>query len=132
MRSIPRANTPQQGSESKDPKSAHGKCSIEFLALKGLTRFMQKLPLALLSVCVTFLAWGLYGILLHEGQQLLGRSALRSFVGVGIAYFLVAVLVPAFLLSRQKEKGYWSFLAFSFRFLPERSVHWGLWGYCSP
>lgn len=70
---------------------------------------MTKLPLALLFVCLTFLSWGVYGILLHEGQTLMGSSAMRSFVGVGIAYFLVAVMVPAILMSNQKEKGYWSF-----------------------
>ena len=52
--------------------------------------------------------WGVYGILLHQGTEQLGHSSLRAFVGVGIAYFLIAVLVPLGLLSRKPEKGYWS------------------------
>lgn len=70
---------------------------------------MANLPAALSFVCMTFLAWGSYGILLHHGQELLHGSSMRSFVGVGIAYFLVAVLVPAFLMSNRQEKGKWTF-----------------------
>ncbi|MFN7290911.1 MAG: hypothetical protein ACK5T6_10030, partial [Pirellula sp.] len=33
---------------------------------------------------------------------------IRAFIGVGIAYFLVAVLVPAIWLSSKPEKGHWS------------------------
>jgi len=69
---------------------------------------MIKLPLVLLFTAVTALFWGIYGILLHKGTEQLGHSSLRAFVGVGIAYFLIAVLVPLGLLSRKPEKGYWS------------------------
>jgi hypothetical protein len=69
---------------------------------------MIKLPFVLLFTAVTALFWGIYGILLHQGTERLGHSSLRAFVGVGIAYFLIAVLVPLGLLSSKKEKGYWS------------------------
>ena len=69
---------------------------------------MLNLPMALLFTAMTFLSWGVYGILLHEGQERLGHSSLRSFIGVGIAYFLIAVLGAAVLLSTRKEKGVWS------------------------
>ncbi len=72
-------------------------------------KLMTNFPVALSFVCMTFIAWGTYGILLHHGQEEMGHSSMRSFVGVGIAYFLVAVLVPAFLMSRNKEKGSWTF-----------------------
>lgn len=39
------------------------------------------------------LAWGIYGPALHKGQMLLG-SPLRALLCVGIAYFLLGVLVP--------------------------------------
>lgn len=38
-------------------------------------------------------AWGLYGVILHLGQIQLG-SPLRALLCVGIAYVLIAVLVP--------------------------------------
>lgn len=44
------------------------------------------------------LAWGMYGPTLHKGQVALGNP-LRALLCVGVAYFLVAVLVPAGMLS---------------------------------
>ncbi|MEY3459541.1 MAG: hypothetical protein RL215_2698 [Planctomycetota bacterium] len=43
------------------------------------------------------LAWGVYVPIVHEATSRLG-SNLRAFILVGVAYFLVAVLVPALLL----------------------------------
>ncbi|XZE46881.1 hypothetical protein SH467x_002178 [Pirellulaceae bacterium SH467] len=69
---------------------------------------MIKLPFVLAFTALTALSWGVYGILLHRGTDLLGHSSLRAFVGVGIAYFLIAVLIPAIWLGSKKEKGFWS------------------------
>ncbi len=38
-------------------------------------------------------SWGLYGPALHKGQTQLG-SPLRALLCVGVAYFLIGVLVP--------------------------------------
>ncbi|HLM59108.1 MAG TPA: hypothetical protein VK422_23590, partial [Pyrinomonadaceae bacterium] len=46
------------------------------------------------------LAWGLYGPVLHQGQAALG-SPLRALLCVGVAYFLIGVLVPVVGLSSQ-------------------------------
>jgi hypothetical protein len=52
------------------------------------------------------LSWGLYGPALHKGQQALG-SPLRALLCVGLAYFLVGVLVPVAALYYQGElKGF--------------------------
>jgi hypothetical protein len=52
------------------------------------------------------LSWGIYGPLLHKGQVQLG-SPLRALLCVGVAYFLVGVLVPVFALSSQGQlKGF--------------------------
>jgi hypothetical protein len=48
------------------------------------------------------LSWGVYGAALHKGQVALG-SPLRAFLCVGIAYFLIAVLVPVASLMAQGE-----------------------------
>jgi hypothetical protein len=48
------------------------------------------------------LAWGLYGPALHQGQVQLG-SPMRALLCVGIAYFLIAVLVPLVSLSYQGQ-----------------------------
>jgi hypothetical protein len=39
------------------------------------------------------LSWGMYGPTLHKGQVLLGHP-MRALLCVGVAYFLVAVLIP--------------------------------------
>jgi hypothetical protein len=48
------------------------------------------------------LAWGLYGPALHQGQVQLG-SPMRALLCVGVAYFLIAVLVPLISLSYQGQ-----------------------------
>ena len=48
------------------------------------------------------LAWGLYGPALHQGQVQLG-SPMRALLCVGVAYFLIGVLVPVITLSYQGE-----------------------------
>ncbi len=47
-------------------------------------------------------AWGLYGPALHKGQVALG-SPMRALLCVGIAYFLIGVLVPVANLSYQGQ-----------------------------
>jgi hypothetical protein len=53
-----------------------------------------------LWIAVTALSWGVYGPVLHWGQSAMAGSRLRPFVCVGLAYFLVAVLIPAGLLAQ--------------------------------
>ena len=48
------------------------------------------------------LSWGLYGPALHRGQVELG-SPMRALLCVGIAYFLIGVLVPVATLSYQGD-----------------------------
>ena len=40
------------------------------------------------------LSWGVYGAMLHQGQVRLGNP-MRALLCVGVAYFLIGVLVPA-------------------------------------
>jgi hypothetical protein len=48
------------------------------------------------------LSWGLYGPALHKGQVALGNP-LRALLCVGVAYFLIAVLVPVAGLASQGQ-----------------------------
>jgi hypothetical protein len=45
-------------------------------------------------------SWGVYGAMLHGGQVKLG-SPMRALLCVGVAYFLIGVLVPVATLSAQ-------------------------------
>lgn len=48
------------------------------------------------------LSWGMYGASLHRGQVALGNP-MRALLCVGVAYFLIGVLVPAAVLTSQGE-----------------------------
>jgi uncharacterized membrane protein len=48
------------------------------------------------------LSWGLYGPALHKGQVALGNP-MRALLCVGVAYFLIGVLVPVFSLASQGQ-----------------------------
>jgi hypothetical protein len=54
----------------------------------------------LVFVAGAVLSWGTYGVLLHQGQVKLG-SPLRALLCVGVAYFLIGVLVPLAAMSYQ-------------------------------
>jgi MFS family permease len=75
---------------------------------------MRSLVAVLIAVVLAFLTWGLYGPLLHEGQfgmrNEVGPSSLRPFICVGVAYFLIAVVVPVALLYMKGEEGQWSMM----------------------
>ncbi len=58
------------------------------------------------AIALTAICWGLYGPVLHVGKDAM-QSALRPFICVGIAYFLIAVLIPLILL-RRGERGGWT------------------------
>ena len=47
-------------------------------------------------------SWGVYGAVLHQGQVKLG-SPLRALLCVGVAYFLVGVVVPIIALTAQGQ-----------------------------
>jgi len=75
----------------------------------------------LIFVIMTFCAWGLYGPVLHVGQEVMGggegKSLLRPFICVGVAYFLIAVLFPIVVLFTKGEKGHWSIGGFFWSFV---------------
>jgi len=78
------------------PKSAGG-------IFSGLN--LKDLSLVLTFVAMTGLAWGAYGPVLHKGQMAMQGSRLRPLLCVGLAYFLIAVLVPAALIALWQEPG---------------------------
>ena len=45
------------------------------------------------------LSWGFYGVVLHDGQVKLGGNGMKALLFVGVAYFLIGVLIPVITLS---------------------------------
>jgi hypothetical protein len=58
----------------------------------------------LIFVAGAVLSWGAYGVLLHQGQVIL-RNPLKALLCVGVAYFLIGVLLPVATLAAQGELG---------------------------
>ena len=54
----------------------------------------------LIFVAGAVLSWGAYGVLLHRGQVMLGNP-LKALLCVGVAYFLIGVLIPVGALASQ-------------------------------
>jgi hypothetical protein len=61
----------------------------------------------LAAIALTAFCWGVYGPVLHFGREAM-HSNLRPFMCVGLAYFVIAVLVPLALLMRGGERGGWT------------------------
>ncbi|MFN0108409.1 MAG: hypothetical protein ACKVZH_06095 [Blastocatellia bacterium] len=61
------------------------------------------------------LSWGIYGAMLHQGQMALGspqHRGLRALLCVGIAYFVIGVIVPVIALASQGELKLQGFTAY--------------------
>lgn len=70
---------------------------------------MKGLSLILAGIMLTVMSWGIYGSVLHKGQHLLGNDRLKPLICVGIAYLLVAILVPVGILTMTgKLSGGWT------------------------
>lgn len=74
---------------------------------------MRGMLFVVVSFVITILCWGMYGPVLHWGQEgmsdVAGQYArLRPFICVGLAYFAIGVIVPAVLLKTKGENGSWT------------------------
>lgn len=58
---------------------------------------MSKMWIVLLFVAGAALSWGLYVPSVHVAAQM-AKSNLRAFLLVGVAYFFVAVMIPALMI----------------------------------
>lgn len=70
---------------------------------------MKDVFLSLPGVALTIICWGAYGSVLHKGQHDLGGNRLKPLICVGVAYFVIAIIVPCVLLAMQgKLAGDWT------------------------
>jgi hypothetical protein len=63
----------------------------------------------MLAVALVIGSWGAYGPMLHKGQSGMDNSRFRPLLCVGLAYFLIAVLVPSALLQLAPEESTYNF-----------------------
>lgn len=92
------------------------RCSAEISRSETLAPFFEIKAMRsfgfLAFVALTFCCWGIYGPVLHIGQEDMGggagKATLRPLICVGMAYFLIAVVYPLIVLYSKGEKGNWS------------------------
>lgn len=66
-----------------------------------MTEVLKALP----GIFLTVLCWGAYGSVLHRGQHLLNENRLKPLICVGVAYFVIAIILPIVLLAMQGKLG---------------------------
>jgi hypothetical protein len=59
--------------------------------------------LRVFAIALAIGSWGAYGPVLHKGQAAMHHSRMRPLVCVGLAYFVIAVIVPYFFLGEMGE-----------------------------
>jgi hypothetical protein len=65
----------------------------------GFARWLARL----LAIVLAVVSWGAYGPVLHKGQAAMHHSRLRPLICVGLAYFVIAVIVPNMILAEVPE-----------------------------
>ena len=66
---------------------------------------MKSLLLPIPFAVITILAWGSYGNWLHAAKVDVNDLRMRQFFCVGLAYFILAILVPWLWINFKGEKG---------------------------
>lgn len=103
----PAAQVAEQAAEQVDE---HAPAEEAPAAPAGRGLLVRNLPLVFGGIALAVLCWGLYGVFTHWGQHDLGGGRLKPLICVGFAYFLIAIVVPVFLLaSRGELSGDWNF-----------------------
>jgi len=99
---------PQVGHAEKPAAVVEPAAPAEAVATAGVKQDAERFFEILLAVALALLSWGAYGPVLHKGQAAMGGSRLRPLICIGVAYFLIAVLVPLALLGPLGDQGSWS------------------------
>ena len=90
---------------------AVGAAGVMFFSKEGGGNIIKlsvfDLLLVVLSILLTALCWGIYGPVLHRGQMKMEGSRLRPLLCVGLAYLVIAVIVPTPILITAGEVGSW-------------------------
>lgn len=102
---VSKASAPDEGDEAGPIEAVRVEATRPMTVERKTERFVE----VLVSIAMAMFAWGAYGPVLHRGQAAMGGSRLRPLVCIGMAYFLIAVLVPLGLLAPMGDTGTWEF-----------------------
>jgi hypothetical protein len=104
---VPAASAPAAATAAAEPgaDAAHTPATPVRRELGADEAAWQRYLMVILFTAMTALSWGVYGPTLHRGQMAMAGSRLRPFICVGVAYFLIAVIVPTLILLQWAEPG---------------------------
>src|SRR6266498_5260926 len=88
----------------KNPTVAQPFAAAQASATVAQTLQTRKRMGWVIFVAGAVLSWGAYGALLHLGQTQLGNP-LKALLCVGVAYFLIGVIIPVVALGAQGRLG---------------------------
>jgi hypothetical protein len=94
----PKKDAPAPVSGSTTAVATAEPTRVERATTAASSLILQVLSIALVGVC-----WGSYGPTLHKGQAAMMNSRLRPLLCVGLAYFVIAVMLPPFILMNYPE-----------------------------
>jgi hypothetical protein len=122
MIAAPHPTPPAAAAPAADTASSTAQTAPEPVkAPTPIKESMWTYMLRVLSIALAIGSWGAYGPVLHKGQAAMHHSRLRPLICVGLAYIVVAVIVPYFFLGEMGEassylsKGtFWSLLGGAF------------------
>jgi hypothetical protein len=100
---------PQPQAQPPAAAAAAGATGAEVVEPAKAERTVERFVEVLLAIALSTLSWGAYGPVLHRGQGAMGGSRLRPLICIGVAYFLIAVLVPLAILAPMGRIAGWEF-----------------------
>ncbi len=69
---------------------------------------MRAIAASIPFALITMLCWGIYGPVLRTGSGMLDRNHWLPFIAVGLAYVVIAILVPTGILVTKGDSGKWT------------------------
>lgn len=75
---------------------------------------MKSFVFMVCGIALTIICWGSFGPVMLRGQHSLGSDRLKPLICVGVAFFIVAIVVPSSILAMQgRLQGDWTFSGIS-------------------
>jgi hypothetical protein len=103
----PQAHSPAPAAQAASAPAAGAAVEPAPVTEKATEKKTERFVEILLATALALFSWGAYGPVLHRGQAAMGGSRLRPLLCIGVAYFLIAVLVPLALLGPMGDTGNW-------------------------
>jgi hypothetical protein len=89
--------------DAASPDAQTAQASVKTSAVAAAESSLGTWFLRVFAIALAIGSWGAYGPVLHKGQAAMHHSRMRPLICVGLAYFVIAVIVPYFFLGEMGE-----------------------------